>query len=190
MADHNTFPANRNVLGLTQTVVLIGLMGAGKSTIGRRLARDIGLEFIDSDSEIAEAAGCSIPDIFEVYGEAMFRDLEKRVLLRLLTGKPAVIATGGGAFINPEIREAIRAQAISVWLKADIEVLFERVSRRDTRPLLKSGDKRGILERLINDRHPVYGEADIVIDSGDAAHEMVVRKIAARLAGFKKEAKA
>jgi len=182
MADHNTFPANRNVLGLTRPVVLVGLMGAGKSTVGRRLARDIELEFVDSDNEIAEAAGCSISDIFEIYGETMFRDLEKRVLLRLLSGSPLVIATGGGAFMNPDIRAAVKAKATSVWLKADIETLLERVSRRDSRPLLKTGDKRSILERLISERHPTYSEADITVDSGTAAHDKVVTEIARQLA--------
>jgi shikimate kinase len=188
MADHTINPANRNVLRLKKPVVLVGLMGAGKSTIGKRLARDIGLDFLDSDSEIAEAAGCSISDIFEIYGEAMFRDLEKRVLLRLLAGGPTVVATGGGAFMNNELREAILEKATSVWLRADIEVLLERVSRRDTRPLLKSGDKRDILSRLIEERHPVYETADIVVDSDDAAHESVVQKIARRLAEYQREA--
>lgn len=180
-AEHSTLPENRNVLGLKRAVVLVGLMGAGKSTIGRRLAREIALDFIDSDAEIAQAAGCSIPDIFEVHGEAIFRDLEKRVLLRLLSGPPMVIATGGGAFVNAEIRQAVRLKAISVWLKADIDTLLERVSRRDTRPLLQTGDKRATLSRLIDERHPFYAEANIVIDSGDGAHESVVRQIVTRL---------
>jgi shikimate kinase len=162
-------------------------MGAGKSTVGKRLARDIVLEFVDSDTEIAEAAGCSIADIFEIYGEAMFRDLEKRVLLRLLSGEPAVIATGGGAFMNEEIRAAVHTNAISVWLKADIEVLLERVSRRNTRPLLKTGDKRATLTRLIEERHPVYAEANIVVESDEGAHETVVQKIARELALYTKE---
>jgi len=182
--EHSILPVNRNVLDLKRPVALVGLMGAGKSTIGRRLARDIGLEFIDSDTEISLAAGCSISDIFEIYGEAIFRDLEKRVLLRLLSGEPAVIATGGGAFINPEIREAVGKNAVSVWLKADINTLVERVSRRDTRPLLKTGDKRATLTRLIDERHPVYAEADIVIDSDDGAHEKVVKKIIKCLSEF------
>lgn len=177
MADHTIILANRNLLGLKQPVVLVGLMGAGKSTIGRRLAKEIDLDFTDSDTEIAEAAGCSVSDIFEIYGEAMFRDLEKRVLLRLLGGPPIVLATGGGAFMNAEIRSAIKEQAISVWLKADIDILVERVSRRDTRPLLKTGDKRSTLARLMDERHPIYSEADLVIDSGDNAHEVVVQKV-------------
>jgi shikimate kinase len=164
-------------IALARPVVLVGLMGAGKSTIGRRLASSIGLPFIDADQEIVEAAGCNISDIFEIYGEEIFRDLEQRVMLRLVGGEPAVIATGGGAFINPEIRKAVKEKAISVWLKAELDVLLERVSRRDTRPLLKTGDKGEILRRLMDDRYPVYGEADITIDSNAGVHEAVVESI-------------
>jgi len=181
MGENSTVPANRNLLGLTRPVVLVGLMGAGKTTVGRRLAQSIGLEFIDSDNEITEAAGCSIPDIFEIYGESIFRDLEKRVILRLLGSEPAVIATGGGAFMNPAIRDSIRTHAISIWLRAELEVLLERVSRRNTRPLLEQGDKRTILTRLIEERHPVYGNADLVVDSGEGSHEAVVTEIIRRL---------
>lgn len=166
---------------LRKPVMLVGLMGAGKSTIGRRLASALDLPFIDSDNEIAEAAGCSIADLFETYGEPIFRDLEQRVLLRLAANEPCVIATGGGAFINPFIREAIKERAISVWLKADLPILLERVSRRDTRPLLKNGDKSAILSKLIDERYPVYAEADIVIDSNAGLHESVVEQIVLRL---------
>jgi shikimate kinase len=152
-------------------------MGAGKSTIGRRLATVLDLPFIDSDNEIVEAAGCSIADIFEAYGEAIFRDLEQRVLLRLVSGNPCVLATGGGAFINPQIRESIKDKAISVWLKADLEILLERVSRRDTRPLLKTGDKGVILSKLMEERYPVYAHADITIDSNAGLHEAVVENV-------------
>lgn len=166
---------------LHKPVVLVGLMGAGKSTIGRRLASSLSLSFVDSDNEIVEAAGCSIADIFESYGETIFRDLEQRVLLRLVSSTPCVIATGGGAFINPVIREAIKDKAISVWLKADLDVLLERVSRRDTRPLLKTGDKGAILGRLMQERYPVYAEADITIDSNAGLHEAVVDNILSAL---------
>lgn len=166
---------------LKKPVVLVGLMGAGKSTIGRRLGHALSLPFVDSDQEIVEAAGCSISDIFEMYGEAIFRDLEQRVLLRLITGEPCVLATGGGAFINPAIRQAIKEKAISVWLKADLDVLVERTSRRDTRPLLKTGDKSAILGKMIEDRYPVYAEANIVIDSNAGLHETVVEQIVAAL---------
>ena len=166
---------------LDKPVVLVGLMGAGKSTIGRRLATTLDLPFIDSDNEIVEAAGCSIADIFETYGEAIFRDLEQRVLLRLISGPPCVLATGGGAYINPEIREAIKEKAISVWLRADLDILLERVSRRDTRPLLKTGDKGVILSRLMEERYPIYGQADITIDSNAGLHETVVDTIVQKL---------
>lgn len=174
-------PPSPNALTLGKPVVLIGLMGAGKSTIGRRLAITLGLPFVDSDQEIVEAAGCSISDIFEIHGESIFRDLEQRVLLRLLSGEICVIATGGGAFINPVIREAIREKAISVWLKADLEVLLERVSRRDSRPLLKTGDKNAILQKLMDERYPVYAQADITIDSNAGMHESVVNSITTAL---------
>lgn len=152
-------------------------MGAGKSTVGKRLANALGVDFIDSDNEIAEAAGCSISEIFETYGETMFRDLEKRVLLRLLSQGPCVIATGGGAFMNDAIRSEIKARTLSIWLRADLEVLVERVSRRDTRPLLKTGDKREILQRLMDERYPVYALADITIDSNSGPHDTVVTDI-------------
>lgn len=174
-----------NPLSLSRPVVLVGLMGAGKSTVGRRLASTLSLPFVDSDTEIAEAAGCSISDIFESYGEAIFRDLEKRVLLRLLSGEPCVIATGGGAFMNADIRAAIAERGISVWLKADLEVLVERVSRRDTRPLLRTGDKGEILSRLMGERYPVYAQADICIDSNAGLHEQVVEQIVEALGQWK-----
>ncbi|MBY0355175.1 MAG: shikimate kinase [Rickettsiales bacterium] len=161
---------------LKKTVVLIGLMGAGKSTVGRRLAKALGVEFRDSDDEIAMAAGCSIPDIFRTYGEALFRDLEQRVIERLLRDEtPLVLATGGGAWMNTQLRQLIHQQAVSVWLRADIDVLLDRVTRRNTRPLLANGDKREILTRLMKERYPLYAEASIVIDSNREHHENVVQ---------------
>jgi len=168
-------------LKLDRSVVLVGLMGAGKTTIGRRLAGALDLPFIDADQEIVEAAGCSISDIFAVYGEQLFRDLEQRVMLRLLSGPPAVLATGGGAFVNPAIRRAVKEKALSVWLKAELEVLLERVSRRDTRPLLKTGNKRDIMNRLMETRYPVYAESDVTVDSNAGTHEAVVRRIVSAL---------
>lgn len=162
---------------MDKPIVLVGLMGAGKSTVGKRLANALSLDFIDSDNEIAEAAGCSISEIFETYGESIFRDLEKRVLIRLLSNGPSVIATGGGAFMNAEIREEIKARTLSIWLRADLDTLVERVSRRDTRPLLKTGDKSEILDRLMKERYPVYQQADITIDSNAGPHDMVVSDI-------------
>ncbi len=166
----------KNVI-LNRPLVLVGLMGAGKTTIGRRLSQALSVPFIDADQEIVEAAGCSISDIFETYGEAIFRDLEQRVLLRLVSDKPCVIATGGGAFMNPAVRSVIRDKATSVWLKAELNVLLERVARRDTRPLLKTGDRQAILSRLMEERYPVYAEADITIDSNAGMHETVVDAI-------------
>lgn len=177
MQDNNTVKENRNPLALKRSLVLVGLMGAGKSTIGRRLAAEIGSKFVDSDNEIAKAAECSISDIFAIYGEEMFRDLEKRVLMRLLSEEPVVIATGGGAFMNAEIRDAIKQDGTSVWLRADLDVLLERVSRRNTRPLLATGDKRAILTRLLDERNPVYAQADLVVDNNAGDHDKVVDNI-------------
>lgn len=171
-------------LRLQRSVVLVGLMGAGKTTIGKRLASVLDMPFIDSDNEIVEAAGCSISDIFEIYGEQVFRDLEQRVMLRLLAAAPSIIATGGGAYINPAIRQAVGEQAISVWLKAELDVLLDRVSRKDTRPLLKTGDKREILGRLMQERYPVYEQANIVIDSNAGHHETVVEHVISALGDY------
>ncbi|MBL27750.1 MAG: shikimate kinase [Rhodospirillaceae bacterium] len=157
-----------------KSIVLVGLMGAGKTTIGRRLAGRLGLGFIDADSEIEKAAHCSIPDIFETHGETAFRDLERRVIARLLAQPPHVLATGGGAFMDPETRRLIAESSTSVWLRADIEILLKRVARRHTRPLLERGDRREILEALIAERYPVYGEADVIVDSLDAPHDVMV----------------
>lgn len=160
-----------------QPIVLVGLMGAGKSSIGKRLAARIGLPFIDSDSEVELAAGRSVAEIFEDYGEAAFRDGERRVIARLLDDGPSVIATGGGAFADPDTRRLIREKALSVWLDADIDILVERTARRDTRPLLKEGDPEQILRRLKAEREPCYREADIHVRSGEGPHEAVVARI-------------
>lgn len=150
-----------------KTIVLVGLMGAGKTSVGRLLAKRLDLEFIDADDEIEQAAQCSIEQIFESHGEAEFRDGERRVIARLLTGPTHVLATGGGAFMRKETRDAIRGRGISVWLRADLDLLLRRVSRRKNRPLLRNENPRQTLEKLIEERYPVYAEADIVVDSGD-----------------------
>lgn len=168
-------------LKLDRSVVLIGMMGAGKSSIGRRLARRLGLPFVDADQEIETAAGCTIPDIFRLYGEAAFREGERKVIERLLTESPKILATGGGAFMNEDTRGEIKRRGISIWLRAEMNILLERVSRRSDRPLLKQGDPEEILERLIAERYPTYELADITIDSGDGPHELVVEAIVERL---------
>lgn len=162
---------------LDRTIVLVGLMGAGKSCVGRRLAQMLGLPFVDADDEIEAAAGCSIPEIFELYGETEFREGERRVMARLLDGGPQVLATGGGAFLNEETRAAIRERGLSVWLRADLDTLLARTARRDNRPLLKGGDPKARLAALMDERHPVYAEADIVVDSGDGAPGATARRV-------------
>lgn len=156
---------------LSKTVALVGLMGAGKSSVGRRLAQRLALPFVDADLEIEAAAGASIEEIFERHGEAAFRDGERRVIARLLAGPPQVLAAGGGAFMDDETRRLMREQAITLWLRAGIEVLLARVARRNNRPLLKNRNPREVLERLMAERHPFYAEADIIIDSLDGPPE-------------------
>lgn len=166
---------------LDKPIVLVGLMGAGKSTVGRRLARQLGLPFVDSDSAIEDAAGFSAAEVFEKYGEKDFRDGERRLVARLVEGHVRVIATGGGAFVDPRTRELLNARAITIWLDASIDVLSERTSRRDTRPLLRNDDPKGTLERLADERRPSYAEAHIHIRSGAGGHGEVVEAIIAAL---------
>ena len=168
--------------GLTKSIVLVGLMGAGKSCIGRKLAEATGLPFVDADAAIEEAAGCTIPEIFEMHGEAAFRDGERKVIARLLQEGPQILATGGGAFMDPDTRAAIKASATSIWLRADVDLLVKRTSRRNTRPLLKTGDPREILAGLIEKRYPVYAEADVVVDSEDGPPEVTLGKVLDALA--------
>ncbi|MCL2430047.1 MAG: shikimate kinase [Alphaproteobacteria bacterium] len=168
-------------LQLRRTVALVGLMGAGKTSIGRRLAQDLGLPFIDADHEIEEAAGQTIEAIFEQHGEAFFRDGEHRVIARLLDGPPHVLATGGGAFMDGGTRGLFVQRAITIWIKADIEILLTRLGRRNHRPLLKHGDKRTILTELMAARHPIYAEANITIEASDGPPEEMVVGIMARL---------
>lgn len=164
-------------IDVSRPIVLIGLMGAGKSTVGRRLAKKLGLTFTDSDDEIEKAASCSIEDIFELYGEAEFRAVEERVMNRLLDEPPMVLATGGGAFMNDGVRAKVLAKGTTVWLKAGLEALFERTSRRGGRPLLKTDDPHQTLQRLINERYPVYEEAPIIIDTDDETLDSTVDRI-------------
>ncbi|HKP77751.1 MAG TPA: shikimate kinase [Phenylobacterium sp.] len=160
-----------------RTIVLVGLMGVGKSSVGRRLANVLGLPFRDADTEVEAAAGRSIPEIFAQLGEAAFRDGERRVIARLLEGPPHVLATGGGAFISPETRALIKARALSIWLKADLEVLARRIGRKDGRPLLVGKDPLDVLRAQAEARYPAYAEADITVETGDTAHHVAVSQV-------------
>lgn len=161
-----------------RSLVMVGLMGCGKSSVGRRLATRLAMPFVDTDEEIERVAGNkSIVDIFADWGEAEFRNGERRVITRLLGQGPQVLATGGGAFINPDTRANIKAHGISVWLKADLPVLMRRVAKRDTRPLLRTGDPEAVMRKLMDERYPIYAEADIVVESRDVAHDIIVTDV-------------
>lgn len=175
-------PAPARAPALARPVVLVGLMGAGKTSVGTRLARMIGADFIDSDDEIEKAAGLGIPEIFEQYGEAYFRSGERRVLARILDGPPRVVATGGGAFIDGETRALVGARAVSVWLRATLDVLAHRTAGRGHRPLLNCDDPRAVLAGLIEARYPIYAEADITVESlADQSHDAMAGRILAAL---------
>jgi shikimate kinase len=164
-----------------RSIVLVGLMGCGKSSVGRRLASRLGLQFVDADEEIERVAAKSIVEIFADHGEAYFRDGERRVIARLLGNGPQVLATGGGAFINPETRQKIRERGISIWLRADLPVLMRRVSKRDTRPLLKTADPEATMRELMAKRYPVYADADITLESRDVPHDVIVNEAIAAI---------
>jgi shikimate kinase len=162
---------------LDRPIVLVGLMGAGKSTVGKRLAQRLALPFIDTDEAIEDAAGYSAAEIFERFGEQDFRDGERRLVARLVDGDVRVIATGGGAFVDPRTRDLLNRKSITIWLDAPVEVLAERTGRRDTRPLLRGGDPKATLARLAAERRPAYAEAHIHVKSGNSAHRDVVESI-------------
>jgi len=170
-------PVSASPLLPARPVVLVGLMGAGKSAIGRRLAQRLGLPFTDADQEIEIAAGCTIEELFTRHGEAAFREGERKVMARLIDQPPQVLSTGGGAFIDPQTRALVKHKGISVWLGADLNVLVDRVLRRQNRPLLKQGDPREVLQKLMEQRYPVYGEADIVVESRDAPPETTTQDV-------------
>jgi shikimate kinase len=170
----------RDMLG-SRSLVMVGLMGCGKSSIGRRLAAALGLPFVDADDEIERAAFKTIPEIFADHGETYFREGERKVIKRLLGNGPQILATGGGAFMNAETRAAIEAEGISIWLRADLDVLMRRVAKRDNRPLLKADDPAGVMRSLMEQRYPVYAGADITVESRDTTHEIIVSEIVAAL---------
>ena len=161
----------------SRSVVFVGLMGAGKTAIGRKVAGMLGLPFTDSDHEIESVSRMTIPDLFERYGEAEFRSLEQRVIVRVLESGPQVLSTGGGAFMNAQTREAIEAYGLSVWLKADVDTLLDRVSKKQNRPLLKNADPRAVLERLMLERYPVYALADVTVATRDERKEVIAGEV-------------
>ncbi|WP_334162071.1 shikimate kinase [Phenylobacterium sp.] len=167
-----------------RTIALVGLMGVGKSSVGRRLANALDLPFRDTDAEVEAAAGRSISDIFAELGEAAFREGERRVIARLLEQPPMVLATGGGAFMNPDTRALIKSKAVSVWLKADLDVLARRVGRKDTRPLLAGKDPLDVLKAQAEVRYPAYAEADVTVETGDTAHHITVDQVIRALSAY------
>ena len=167
-----------------RSIVIVGLMGAGKSTIGKKLAQMLGLSFIDADTEIETVSRMTIAELFAAYGEAEFRDLERRVIRRILRSGPRVLATGGGAFMNEATRRTIAKAGISVWLKAELDVLMERVGRKGNRPLLKTADPRATMQSLMDSRYPVYAEADITVLSRDERKDVMVVEVIEALANI------
>jgi len=180
--DAATVPDPAASLSLDRPVVLVGLMGAGKTTVGRKLAHMLGVEFVDTDGEIETASRMSVPEIFAAYGEPEFRALEARVVARLVEDEPRVIATGGGAFMNEATRALLRKRAVTVWLRAELDILMERVSRRPTRPLLRTQDPRATMRSLMELRYPVYAEADLHVHSRNVRREVIAREIVQALA--------
>jgi shikimate kinase len=161
----------------SRSVVFVGLMGAGKTAIGRKVATMLSLPFIDSDQEIESVSRMTVPELFERYGETEFRALEQRVILRVLENGPQVLSTGGGAFMNAQTREAIAAHGVSVWLKAELDLLMDRVSKKQNRPLLKSADPRAVLERLMGERYPVYATSDVTVPTRDDRKEVIAAEV-------------
>jgi shikimate kinase len=176
-------PALRAVLS-GQSIILVGMMGAGKSSIGKRLAAALELPFYDADIEIERAAGTTIEEIFRLHGEAYFREGEERVIKRILQGGSQVLATGGGAVISPQTRAEIAKNGVSIWLNAPIDLLLQRVSRRDNRPLLKTENPRAVLARLLSQREPLYREANLVFQSRDAPHDVIVEEMLSMIEAY------
>ena len=172
---------------LSQSIVLVGLMGCGKSSIGKRLAKRLDVKFIDTDNAIEAAAGCTITQIFKSKGEAYFRKIELKTISALLDEAPCIIATGGGAYIQDAIRSRIKEKALAVWLSTEFDVLLDRVSRKKTRPLLEQGDKAEILRKLMNERTPIYEQADITVESSSGPHNIVVKQIMDAIEAFEEK---
>ncbi|MDI7862581.1 shikimate kinase [Rhizobiaceae bacterium n13] len=171
----------------SRNLILVGLMGAGKSAIGRMTASRLGIPFIDTDAEIERVSRMTISELFAAYGEEEFRALETRVIKRLLKSGPRVVSTGGGAFINERTRRQIKRGGLSIWLRAELDILWERVNKRDTRPLLKTENPRQTLENLMNARYPVYADADLTVQSRDVRKEVIVNEVLAAIAGVASE---
>lgn len=172
-----------------RNLIFVGLMGAGKSAIGRLVAQHLSLPFVDTDAEIERVSRMSIPELFATYGEAEFRALETRVIERLLGGGPRVVSTGGGAFINERTRVAIKGGGVSLWLKAELDILWERVNKRDNRPLLKTENPKQTLENLMNQRYPIYAEADMTVQSRDVRKETMANDVLVAIAALAEEGK-
>lgn len=170
-----------------RSIVFVGLMGAGKTAIGRRVAQALGLPFTDSDHEIEAVSRMTVPDLFERYGESEFRALEQRVILRILEGGRQVLSTGGGAFMNEQTRQAIADHGIAVWLKADLDILMDRVSKKQNRPLLRNADPRGVMEKLMRERYPVYAMAALTVPTRDERKEVIATEVIEALAGMLRE---
>ncbi len=170
-----------------RVIVFVGLMGAGKTVIGRKVAQSLGLPFVDSDHEIESVSRMTIPELFERYGEPEFRALEQRVITRLVKDGPRIVSTGGGAFMDPVTREAIAQDGISIWLRADIDTLMERVAKKKNRPLLKAADPRAVMRRLMDERYPVYGLADVTVTTRDAQRETIAQEVLEALASALRE---
>lgn len=173
----------------SRAIVFVGLMGAGKTSIGRRVAQALGLPFADSDHEIEAVSRMSIPDLFERYGEPEFRALEQRVIERLLGEGPCVVSTGGGAFMNEQTRQAVAEHGVSIWLKADLDLLMQRVMKNENRPLLRNPDPRGVMQKLMSDRYPVYAKADITVESRDVGREIITTETLRALGAYLQEQK-
>ncbi|WP_137129477.1 shikimate kinase [Rhizobium sp. FY34] len=172
-----------------RNLIFVGLMGAGKSAIGRLVAQHLSLPFVDTDAEIERVSRMTIPELFATYGEAEFRALETRVIERLLGGGPRVVSTGGGAFINERTRVAIKGGGVSLWLKAELDILWERVNKRDNRPLLKTENPKQTLENLMNQRYPIYAEADMTVQSRDVRKETMANDVLVAIAALAEEGK-